>query len=73
MRLLPGGSQKFRSIFFQIVKDLEIQDLGLTPASLRAGGATHSFLTQAFDLGHFGPPDKLMIQTCVRQFSALDI
>ena len=33
------------------MKDLEIQDLGLTPASLRAGGATHSFSTQACDLG----------------------
>jgi hypothetical protein len=51
MRLLPGGTQKFRSIFSQIVKDLEIQDLGLTPASLRAGGATHAFSTQACDLG----------------------
>ena len=51
MRLLPGGAEQFRSIFFQIVTDLGIQDLGITPALLRAGGANHSFSTGACDLG----------------------
>ena len=50
-RLLPGGDGKFRSIFAQIVKDLDIQDMGLTPASLRAGGATHYLSTGILDLG----------------------
>ena len=36
---------------FEIVKYLDIEAMGLTPASLRAGGATHKFSTGALDLG----------------------
>ena len=50
-RLLPGGTPKFRKIFADVVKDIGVAGLGLTPASLRAGGATHKFSTGSLDLG----------------------
>ena len=50
-RLAPGGTPRFRKYFDRCVRALGIAHLGLTPASLRAGGATHSF-NRGLDLGH---------------------
>ncbi len=50
-RLFPGGTAKFRRLFAVVVKALGITAMGLTPASLRAGGATWYFATGLLDLG----------------------
>ena len=41
--LLPGGVQKFRKKFNQLIDLMELGSLNLSPASLRAGGATYYF------------------------------
>ena len=50
-RLLPGGTAAFRRLFKLAVEGLGLQSLRLTPASLRAGGATARF-ARGTDLGH---------------------
>ena len=49
-RLSPGGTARFRELFKQLVKLLRLDGLKLTPASLRAGGATAKF-NEGMDLG----------------------
>ncbi len=44
-RLLPGGTSAFRRLFSLTIKALGLESLRLTPASLRAGGATSRFAT----------------------------
>ncbi len=40
VHLLAGGTARFRALFKQAIHALGLQSLGLTPSSLRAGGAT---------------------------------
>ena len=44
-RLLPGGTSAFRRLFSLTIKALGLESLRLTPASLRARGATSRFAT----------------------------
>ncbi len=44
LKLFPGSLATFRSLFRSACCALEIADLKLSPASLRAGGATHLFV-----------------------------
>ena len=41
----PGTTATFRRLFSQVCTELNVGHLGLSPASLRAGGATHLFLS----------------------------
>ena len=50
-RLLPGGTQKFSKMFHLVAGELGLSNMKLSPASLRAGGATHKFTTGQLDLG----------------------
>ena len=50
-RLQPGGTATFRRLFKTCIQALGLEGLGLTPASLRAGGATWRFAS-GMDLGH---------------------
>ena len=50
-RLFHGGTGKFRKLFAVAVKALRLESLGLTPASLRAGGATFLFVSGSLDIG----------------------
>lgn len=49
-RLWPSGAGRFRSVFNDIIIRAGVQHLKLTPASLRAGGAT-SLVLQGLDMG----------------------
>ncbi len=50
-RLFHGGPGKFRSLFRKVVVALGLESPKITPAGLRAGGATHKFVTNALDIG----------------------
>ena len=50
-RLLPGGTSAFRRLFNLTLEALGLRGLNLTPASLRAGGATSRF-AKGMDLSH---------------------
>ena len=49
-RLMPGGTAAFRRMFKRCVEALGLEDMRLSPASLRAGGATARFAA-GMDLG----------------------
>ncbi len=50
-RLFHGGTAKFRRLFAVATRALGVESLKLNPASLRAGGATHLFVSGAYDIG----------------------
>ena len=45
VKLFPLSPQRFRQLWDRALESLRLGNLGLTPASLRAGGATHLFLS----------------------------
>ena len=50
VRLFHGGTAKFRRLFHTAVKALHLESLRLSPAGLRAGGATHLFTSGRMDV-----------------------
>jgi len=45
LKIFPGGYPAFYNLFQKMIKLLGLNSLGLSPGSLRAGGATHHYLT----------------------------
>ncbi len=51
LRSMPGGTAKLRKLFARTIDVLGLEGLGLTPASLRAGGATHKIAVEELEVG----------------------